>query len=645
MSGSATGLTYKGFNCVGDIYGSFTAANSLSGVVATHANSVAVTADFGIDAVDSTVHQNDVAGGYTESTTNVQATIGEAAKLGLSVMYRPLLDFLPANYQTNPGGTNALNGGYTPGEWRTYYDPANVADFFASYKTMILAQAAAAAAGGATLFCVGTEIDQLCGAAYKSYWTNAQGTGIIDEIRAQDPTLKLTYAADWDDDLSPWQYGGSGLSAVTGGQSLIDYYQGIAATLGKPLLFTEIGYANSSDAASSPSTPGYDENGNADNATADPTLQADLYRAFFQPWPQNGNGALVGAYLWNWEPGGAGISPFSVQGLAAQTQVTDGFAACFVAGTHIATPAGATTVEALRVGDRVTLARGGEAHVIWLGYRRIDCRRHRQPRAVHPVRVRAGAFAEGVPVRDLLLSPDHAVFLDGAMIPVRYLVNAATIVREPVDVVTYFHVELARHEVLLAEGLACESYLDTGNRRAFTNGGPAVMQHADFARDARARDGCAPHVSSGPRLAAARARLLVRAEALDHLRDDDAALRVFADGMPVALVAGVAALPAGTRVVRLRSRRFVPCEHGVNDDPRCLGVAVARLALDDAALPLDDPLLPEGWHAAEESLRWTDGDAAVMVQGARTLRLDVLRLGRYWADDAPCRAVRYGWCA
>ena len=62
------------------------------------------------------------------------------------------------------------------------------------------------------------------------------------------------------------------------------------------------------------------------------------------------------------------------------------------------------------------------------------------------------------------------MFVDGALIPMRYLINGSTIVQEPVDEVTYYHVELAAHDVILAEGLPCESYLNTGNRVAFTNG-------------------------------------------------------------------------------------------------------------------------------------------------------------------------------
>ncbi len=143
----------------------------------------------------------------------------------------------------------------------------------------------------------------------------------------------------------------------------------------------------------------------------------------------------------------------------------------------------------------------------WLGHRQVDCRRHPKPADVWPIRVQAHAFADGQPHRDLLLSPDHAVFVDGVLIPVRYLVNGATVAQERRDAVTYWHVELARHDVILAEGMPCESYLDTGNRDAFANGGGAVRLHAEFGRRTWDADGCAPLVVAGPRLAQARERL------------------------------------------------------------------------------------------------------------------------------------------
>jgi V8-like Glu-specific endopeptidase len=182
-------------------------------------------------------------------------------------------------------------------------------------------------------------------------------------------------------------------------------------------------------------------------------------------------------------------------------------AACFAAGTRIAAPEGERPVETLRVGDLVLLARGGVARVAWLGHRTVRCDRHPRPCDVWPVRIRRGAFGEGLPRRDLLLSPDHALFLDGVLIPVRHLVDGDAVARIAATSVAYWHVELARHDVLLAEGLPCESFLDTGNRASFANGGAAVRLHADFAQRQWDADACAPVLLAGGRLRALRDRL------------------------------------------------------------------------------------------------------------------------------------------
>jgi T5SS/PEP-CTERM-associated repeat protein len=189
--------------------------------------------------------------------------------------------------------------------------------------------------------------------------------------------------------------------------------------------------------------------------------------------------------------------------------------ACFAAGTRIATGRGDVPVEALTVGDLVRVGRrgGGVRPVVWLGHRRVDCRLHPRPDSVWPVRVAAGAFGAGRPVRALVLSPDHAVFTGGVLIPVRYLVNGTTIVQEQWDRATYWHVELDRHDVLLAEGLPCESFLDTGQRAAFANGGTVANLHPDFSRRVWEADGCAPLVVAGPRLERVRAKLRAPARA------------------------------------------------------------------------------------------------------------------------------------
>jgi hypothetical protein len=188
--------------------------------------------------------------------------------------------------------------------------------------------------------------------------------------------------------------------------------------------------------------------------------------------------------------------------------------ACFAAGTRIATNTGDRAVEDLAVGDHVYTNDRRLAPVRWVGRRTVDCRRHPRPEQVMPVRIVAGAFGLGVPRRDLLLSPDHAVFTGGVLIPVRYLVNFTTVAPVAVDAITYFHVELDHHDVILAEGLPAESFLDTGNRAAFANGGGHVDLHADFARRVWDAEACAELVLAGAKLAVARRRLQARAAEL-----------------------------------------------------------------------------------------------------------------------------------
>ena len=181
-------------------------------------------------------------------------------------------------------------------------------------------------------------------------------------------------------------------------------------------------------------------------------------------------------------------------------------AACYAAGTRIATMRGEIAVEDLRVGDLVQTVLGeASAPIIWIGRREVDCARHPKPRQVWPVRVAAGAFGPGRPHTDLLLSPDHAVYVNDVLIPIQHLINDTTIMQIPMDRITYYHVELPQHDVVLAAGLPAESYLDMRDGSNYANRPGPTRVYPDFSARMWEAFGCAPLIVTGPELTAARA--------------------------------------------------------------------------------------------------------------------------------------------
>jgi Hint domain len=143
---------------------------------------------------------------------------------------------------------------------------------------------------------------------------------------------------------------------------------------------------------------------------------------------------------------------------------------CFMRGTMIRTPAGDIAVEMLRRGDLVTVADGRAMPVSWIGRQTVSTR-FADPLRLLPVRIRAGALGDNVPSRDLLLSPDHAVFVVEILVHAGALVNGSSIVRETnvPQTFTYYHVELDEHCLILADNAPAESFIDNVERLAFDN--------------------------------------------------------------------------------------------------------------------------------------------------------------------------------
>jgi hypothetical protein len=316
--------------------------------------------------------------------------------------------------------------------------------------------------------------------------------------------------------------------------------------------------------------------------------------------------------------------------------------ACFAAGTKIATPGREKWVEELAVGDLVhTVLLPGEEQcarpVRWVGRRRIDLTTHPHPKMVAPVRIQRGAFADDMPHTDLLVSPDHAILVDGKLICAGQLINGTTIRKEAGwTSVDYFHVELDRHAILLAEGLPAESYLDTGNRGFFANSGEPLVLHPDLTDETdyptREAASCAPFVWDETNVRPVWQHLADRAVAIGQPMSPrtitkDPELRLISNQGSIKSVHDdrnlvIFVLPRGSREIRLISRAQSPAEaRPWLADRRKLGVRVKRIVLRGTSelreIPMDHPDLTRGWWDIERDgqmmSRWTDGDAVVSL--------------------------------
>jgi hypothetical protein len=261
---------------------------------------------------------------------------------------------------------------------------------------------------------------------------------------------------------------------------------------------------------------------------------------------------------------------------------------------------------------------------------------------VWPIRIQAGAFAPGAPARDLWVSPKHAVFVEGVLIQVEQLVNGATIAQVPLQSVEYWHVELDSHDVIFAEGLAAESYLDSGNRAGFFhNGGEYLEAHPDF-KPKHWTDTCVPLVFEGAILAGVKSGLLARALTLGYCLTADADLHIVAAGERIEPLFGnerrvAFVIPPARTQLELRCRGFTPAHiNAASGDRRRLGVCVSGLQIDGIDLSLDDAAaFAHGWHDLEvysqHAQRWSQ-ESAPLPDGARLVVIKLAGRRHCWAQ-------------
>ncbi|MGH8845127.1 MAG: Hint domain-containing protein [Advenella sp.] len=332
--------------------------------------------------------------------------------------------------------------------------------------------------------------------------------------------------------------------------------------------------------------------------------------------------------------------------------------ACYLKGTHIATPDGEVKVETLKAGDQVLTASGSIATVKWLGFRKLNRDRipaDAQLRAA-PIRIAKGALAENIPHRDLTVSPGHRFNFDGALIPALSLVNGLTITQDfTVKHYEYFHVELEHFDMLLAEGAAAESYLDVGDYRNSFENAETVAVHPDFgpAPERVALPGYVQKITPEI-IEPVRRELFKRAQALTGVsRTADAKLQVQINGITIDAAtactkAGVYQfeLPAELQSdIRILSNSVVVRDTSLRSrrDTRVIGVGLADITLIVDGTRHSIGITTESLAGLNDvqdvygtDMRWTTGEAvipATLVPSSESsviLELNVLRTHMYW---------------
>jgi hypothetical protein len=311
---------------------------------------------------------------------------------------------------------------------------------------------------------------------------------------------------------------------------------------------------------------------------------------------------------------------------------------CYMSGTRIRSARGDLSIEQIMAGDDVVVRRDGQdtlEPVKWVGTSAVDLSKMPRVEDAAPIRIRQNAIAEQQPARDLFVSPEHSMLIDGLCVPAKLLVNGASIVREATHPpFSYYHLELEQHGILLAENALSESYLDTGNRSLFDNGGDVRQLHPAFvlnSESARWTTDAAAPLATDDDVTRIWRTLAARSEEIGypittpdtvedsgiHARIDGRIVQPLStDGSAVSFI-----VPAGSRSVTLVSRFCIPAERMIAEqrDTRRLGVRVEAIVIrsdkTETVLPPDHPSLTVGWNGAEHGdgkiWRWTQGDAVI----------------------------------
>ncbi len=142
---------------------------------------------------------------------------------------------------------------------------------------------------------------------------------------------------------------------------------------------------------------------------------------------------------------------------------------CFTPGTLIATPRGEVAVENLRAGDKIITRDNGMQEIRWMGRRDLSWTDLAAAPHLKPILVRQGSLGNGLPERDMMVSPNHrllvandrtALYFDEheVLVAAKHLAAGKGIHSIDAAGATYIHFMCDRHEVVLSNGAWTESF-------------------------------------------------------------------------------------------------------------------------------------------------------------------------------------------
>lgn len=142
---------------------------------------------------------------------------------------------------------------------------------------------------------------------------------------------------------------------------------------------------------------------------------------------------------------------------------------CFTPGTLIATPKGEVSVESLKAGDRIITRDNGIQELRWIGQRKFDWAHLTANPHLRPIMVCRGSLGNGLPERDMMVSPNHRVLVSNdrtslyfdeheVLVSAKHLVGGKGIFEVESIGTTYVHLMFDQHEVVLSDGAWTESF-------------------------------------------------------------------------------------------------------------------------------------------------------------------------------------------